>query len=159
MTDHSRARRWTLRPRSLQARFLAGTVLVLLVVMASVIVVVEQRQHAAIVGEVLRRGEVIAGDLAAMSSGPLLLYNFTALEQNVARVGANDDVVYAMVLDAEDRLHFREVRVLRTTQDEVVIGAGLAAGERVCTSPLETVVDGMRVRVAGQAEPAGANPS
>jgi multidrug efflux pump subunit AcrA (membrane-fusion protein) len=69
------------------------------------------------------------------------------------------DSAHVLVLDAESRLHFREVHVLRATQDEVVIGAGLASGERVCTSPLETVVEGMRVRVAEQAEPAGAQPS
>ena len=119
MTAAFPARRWTLRPRSLQARFLVGTVLVLLVVMAGVIVVVEQRQRAAIVGEVLRRGEVIAGDLAAMSSGPLLLYNFTALEQNAARVSANDDVVYAMVLDAEGA-------VAAHSEDPGLVGTALA---------------------------------
>jgi PAS domain S-box-containing protein len=86
---------------SLQTRLLAGTVLILLVVMAGVIMVVEYRQRAAIIGEVLRRGEVIARDLAAISSSPLLLYNFTALEQNVDRVRDNSDVAYAIVLDAE----------------------------------------------------------
>src|SRR3989304_7823040 len=101
MTAAFPARRLRLRPRSLQARFLVGSGLVLLVVVAGVIVVGEQRQRAAIVGEVLRRGEVIARDLAASSSGPLLLYNFTALEQNAVRGSGSDDVVYAMVLDAE----------------------------------------------------------
>ena len=89
---------------SLQSRLLAVTVLIFLVVMAGVIVVVEARQRAAIIGEVLRRGEVITRDLAAVSSGPLLLYSFTALEQNVERVRANADVVYAIVLDAEGRV-------------------------------------------------------
>jgi hypothetical protein len=89
---------------SLQSRVLAVTVLILLVVMAGVIIVVEARQRAAIIGEVLRRGEVITRDLAAVSSSPLLLYNFTALEQNVDRVRANTDVVYAIVLDAEGRV-------------------------------------------------------
>jgi PAS domain S-box-containing protein len=89
---------------SLQTRLLAGTVLILLVVMAGVIMVVEYRQRAAIIGEVLRRGEVIARDLAAISSSPLLLYNFTALEQNVDRVRANSDVAYAIVLDAEGKV-------------------------------------------------------
>jgi two-component system sensor histidine kinase AtoS len=119
MTAAFPARRFQLRPRSLQARFLVGTVLVLLVVMAGVIVVVEQRQRAAIVGEVLRRGEVIARDLAASSSGPLLLYNFTALEQNAARVSASDDVVYAMVLDAEGA-------VAAHSEDPGLVGTALA---------------------------------
>jgi RND family efflux transporter MFP subunit len=51
------------------------------------------------------------------------------------------------VVDEESRLHFRAVEPLRSTRTEVVIRSGLEAGERVCISPLETVVDGMRVRV------------
>ena len=51
-----------------------------------------------------RRGEVLARDLAAISQAPLLLYNFTALEQNVARLAAEDDVPYAIVLDADGRV-------------------------------------------------------
>ena len=88
----------------LQAQFLLGTVLVLLLVMAAVIVVVEHRQRAAIIEEVQRRGESIARNLAALSTGPLLLYNFTALEQNVARVAGEADVVYAIILDAEGKV-------------------------------------------------------
>jgi RND family efflux transporter MFP subunit len=63
-----------------------------------------------------------------------------------------------LVLDAESRLRFREVEVVRAAREEVVIGAGLAAGERVCTSPLEVVVDGMRVRVASDSRDPGALP-
>ena len=47
---------------------------------------------------------MLARDLAAISQAPLLLYNFTALEQNVARVAAEADVLYAIVLDAEGRV-------------------------------------------------------
>jgi len=79
-------------------------VLVLLVVMAAVLVVVEKSQRAAIIAEVQRRGESIARNLAALSSAPLLLYNFTALEQNVGRVSQESDVVYAAILDAEGKV-------------------------------------------------------
>ena len=51
-----------------------------------------------------------------------------------------------LVVDGEERLRFRTVEVARVERDEVVIQAGLEAGERVCVSPLETVVDGMSVR-------------
>jgi multidrug efflux pump subunit AcrA (membrane-fusion protein) len=57
-----------------------------------------------------------------------------------------DDQV--LVLDDEGRLRFRDVEVLRALRDEVVVSGGLAAGERVCVSALETVVEGMKVRVA-----------
>ena len=93
-----------MRPASLRAKFLWGTVLVLALMMGAVAVVVDQRQRATIVGEVEQRGTVLARNLAAMSYGPLLLYNFTALEQNVARVAAETDVVYAVVLDADRKI-------------------------------------------------------
>ncbi len=47
-----------------------------------------------------------------------------------------------------DRLHFRSVEVVRAENDDVVVGGGLRAGEKVAISPLEAAVDGMRVRVA-----------
>lgn len=53
-----------------------------------------------------------------------------------------------LVVDAEDRLRFRPVGLLRTEREHVVVQSGLQAGERVCISPMETPVDGMRVRVA-----------
>jgi RND family efflux transporter MFP subunit len=61
-----------------------------------------------------------------------------------------------LVLDADSRLRFREVQLVRVAEDEVVVGGGLSAGERVCVSPLEVVVDGMRVRAA---EPAPGAPA
>ena len=90
--------------RSLRTRLLVGTVFVIVLVMTAVVAMVEHRQRAAIIGEVERRGESLAQSLATMSYGPLLLYNFTALEQNVARVAAGADVVYAVILDAEGRV-------------------------------------------------------
>jgi len=54
------------------------------------------------------------------------------------------------VVDADERLRFRDVDVIRRQRERVVIGAGLAPGEQVCVSPIVAPVDGMRVRVAGQ---------
>jgi PAS domain S-box-containing protein len=90
--------------RSLRTRLLVGTVFVIVLVMTAVVAMVEHRQRAAIIGEVERRGESLAQSLATMSYGPLLLYNFTALEQNATRVAAGADVVYAVILDAEGRV-------------------------------------------------------
>ena len=59
-----------------------------------------------------------------------------------------------LVVDAEDRLRFRPVTLLRADRDTVLVSAGLQAGERVCISPLQLVVDGMRV--APVADDAGA---
>ncbi len=55
------------------------------------------------------------------------------------------DNAHLLVVDAEDRLYTREVEVLRMDRDEVLIRGELAAGERICLSPLQVVVEGMRV--------------
>ncbi len=51
-----------------------------------------------------------------------------------------------LVVDDEDRLRFRDVTVLRRDQEDVLIRAGLATGERINVSALEAPVEGMRVR-------------
>ncbi|MEM7349558.1 MAG: efflux RND transporter periplasmic adaptor subunit [Acidobacteriota bacterium] len=62
----------------------------------------------------------------------------------------------ALVVDEEDRLRIRDVEVVRVDREMVVVGDGLLAGERVCVSPLDTVVDGMRVRTLDVEGPAAA---
>ena len=52
-----------------------------------------------------------------------------------------------LVVDESSRLRYRQVEVLRSTSDEVLIRGGLAEGELVCVSPLDTVTDGMAVQV------------
>src|SRR5262245_65884189 len=89
---------------SLRAKLLLGTILLIVLVMAAVVVVVEHTLRVAIIDELERRGEALVRNLAATSYGPLLLYNFTALEQTVVRAAAEQDVVYAMVLDAEGKV-------------------------------------------------------
>ncbi len=49
-----------------------------------------------------------------------------------------------------DRLHYRDVEVIRAERENVIIGGGLKPGELVAISPIEAAVDGMRVRVAEQ---------
>jgi len=50
------------------------------------------------------------------------------------------------VVDDEGRLRFRTVEVLRARRDEIVVGGGLRAGERVVVTPLHGAVERMRVR-------------
>lgn len=50
-----------------------------------------------------------------------------------------------LVVDAENKLHYRDIVPLRLYRDEVLIREGLKAGERVCVSPLQTAIDGMVV--------------
>jgi two-component system sensor histidine kinase AtoS len=93
-----------LRPRTLRARLLWGAVLVIGPIMAGGFLLVERHQRTAIVEEMQRRGDVMARSLAAVSQGPLLLYNYTVLEQNAARAATEPDVVYAIVLDADGKV-------------------------------------------------------
>ncbi len=51
-----------------------------------------------------------------------------------------------LIVDAEDRLRYRRIEPLRLYQDEVLVADGLAAGERVCVSPIQTAVEGMPVK-------------
>jgi PAS domain S-box-containing protein len=144
---------------TLRGKFLAGAVLVIVLVMTTVMVVVEQRQRAAIIQEVRERGAVLARNLAAISSGPLLLYNFTALEQNAARVASEHDVVHAIVLDADGRVaaHSRfadrvgtmlegavDERAARATRPLVQEAASGENGEMLWDFVAPVIVDGQR---------------
>lgn len=52
-----------------------------------------------------------------------------------------------IIVDAEERMRYRDVEVLRVDSDQVLISAGILSGERICISPIETAMDGMLVRV------------
>jgi multidrug efflux pump subunit AcrA (membrane-fusion protein) len=71
--------------------------------------------------------------------------------RSALRDGRDGDEV--LVVDDESRVRFHPVEVLRERRGEVVIGAGLEAGDRVLVSPLGTAVDGMSVRVVGDESP------
>lgn len=58
------------------------------------------------------------------------------------------DAGRVFLVDADGRLRFRQVEVVRRDADEVLIGAGLFPGDRVIVSPLPNVTEGMRVRPA-----------
>lgn len=70
------------------------------------------------------------------------------LIENIIRLprSAMRDRDQVLVVDADSRLRFRQVSLLRIEHDEVLISTGLKDGELVCVSPLQTVVDGMRVQ-------------
>ena len=50
-----------------------------------------------------------------------------------------------VVIDDEDRLHLREIEILRIDQEDVILRAPLQAGERIGTSSLQWIVEGMQV--------------
>jgi RND family efflux transporter MFP subunit len=51
-----------------------------------------------------------------------------------------------LVVDEDSRLRFRRIDVLRRTDRQAIVRAGLDDGELVCLTPLDTVVNGMEVR-------------
>ncbi len=74
--------------------------------------------------------------------------NVFVLPRTALRTDIGIDLVY--VVDAGDRLRFKNVDVLRANREDVVISGGLRAGDRVCVSPLAAAVDGMTVRVISE---------
>jgi PAS domain S-box-containing protein len=145
-----------LRLRTLRARLLVATVVVIVPIMAGVFLLVERHQRAAIVVEMQHRGEVMARSLAAVSQGPLLLYNFTALEQNVTRVAGEPDVVYAVVLDAEGKVaahsrHPERVGQALKTKTDVEAARTMTALMQETTAARQSVLDfAMPILVNGQ---------
>ena len=68
--------------------------------------------------------------------------------ENVIRLprSAMRDNNQVLVVDDEDRLQFRQISLLRLEHDDILVSKGLQDGELVCVSPLQTVVEGMRVQ-------------
>jgi len=50
-----------------------------------------------------------------------------------------------LVVGNDQKLRFRDIKLLRLYQNDLLIEAGLSDGERVCVSPIQTAIDGMTV--------------
>ncbi len=86
---------------TLQVKFiLAANLLIVFLVVTSAFLV-EFRQRQTIIEEVKKRAVTLATGLAAASTTHLLTYNFILLEQLVAEVSRQADVLYAIILDKE----------------------------------------------------------
>ena len=57
-----------------------------------------------------------------------------------------------MIVDSEQRLRFRPISVLGADREQMVVDSGLESGELVSLASLDTVVDGMKVRVLDERE-------
>ncbi len=62
------------------------------------------------------------------------------------------------VVDQQGKLRIHDVQVARAGIEQAIITDGLASGDRVCTSNLQYVTDGMPVRVEGDPVPAAGKP-
>lgn len=67
--------------------------------------------------------------------------NIISLPRSVIR---NNNQV--LVVDAENKMYFREVEIFRLEEQQVLISGGILPGERICISPIQAVVDGMAVQ-------------
>lgn len=69
---------------------------------------------------------------------------------NVIRVPRRSvyGVSRVLTVDDDDRLRFREVKVLWETADEIIVTEGLNSGDRVCLTSFSDVVEGTKVEVA-----------
>lgn len=70
-----------------------------------------------------------------------LVDDIIALPRSVVR---NNNQV--LVVDAENKMYYRDVEIYRLEEDRVLISGGLLPGETICTSPIQAVVDGMSVQ-------------
>jgi RND family efflux transporter MFP subunit len=71
----------------------------------------------------------------------LLVEEVVVMPRNALRNGNR-----VLVVDENNRLHYRDIQPLRLYRDQVLIKSGLQRGERVCISPLQTAIEGMAVQ-------------
>ena len=108
---------------------------------------------------VIARVEDPYGSAAADVGAPLAvgLYVDAEIEGRVLRDavvlprGALRGPEVVLVVDENDQLRERRVKIARKLRDQVVVANGLEAGDRVLLSNLEKVTEGMQVRVAQDA--------
>jgi len=60
------------------------------------------------------------------------------------------DTVY--IIDSENRLWHRKVDIFKNEKESVIVRGGIEKGETICISPMETVVEGMKVKIAENQE-------
>ncbi|MDG1025755.1 MAG: efflux RND transporter periplasmic adaptor subunit [Gammaproteobacteria bacterium] len=51
-----------------------------------------------------------------------------------------------LVVDAENKMYYRNVEIYRLEEDRVLISGGILPGEFICISPIQAVVNGMSVQ-------------
>jgi two-component system sensor histidine kinase AtoS len=88
----------------LQTRLILYSTLLVGLLMGLIIVLVEKRLSETIQEEAKKRGMAIAQNLAAVSTNALLTYNYVSLEQNAEKVAVEEDIVYVIVHDKENKV-------------------------------------------------------
>jgi two-component system sensor histidine kinase AtoS len=96
----------TKSPKSirLQTRLILYSTLLIVLIMALVFLLVEKRQSEIIQEEAKKRGIAIAQNLASISTNALLTYNYVVLEQNAERIALEEDILYIIIHDKENKV-------------------------------------------------------
>ncbi|MCI0370518.1 MAG: HAMP domain-containing protein, partial [candidate division NC10 bacterium] len=96
----STVERWIASLR-LRTKFILAVNGLIIVLVTAATLLVEMRQRQMIVREVKKRAITLAESLKAATTNDLLTYNFVGLEQKLAEVARQEDVLYAIALDRE----------------------------------------------------------
>jgi PAS domain S-box-containing protein len=88
----------------LQTRLILYSTLLITLLMVLVIFFVEKRQSEIIQEEAKKRGMAVAKNLAAVSTNAILTYNYIVLEQNAEKVALEEDIVYVIIHDKENKV-------------------------------------------------------
>jgi two-component system sensor histidine kinase AtoS len=94
----------SLKPIRLQTRLILYATLLIFLIMPLVFLLVGKRQSESIQEEAKKRGMAIAQNLASVSTNSLLTYNYVVLEQNAERVALEEDILYVIIHDKEDKV-------------------------------------------------------
>jgi len=107
---------------------------------------------------IIRVQQPVAGDtkLSRLSAQQIPLPIGLFVQANIVGKEAEDMIALprsvirnssqVLVVDAENKMYFRDVEIFRLEEDRVLISGGLLAGEYICTSPIQAVVNGMSVQ-------------
>jgi RND family efflux transporter MFP subunit len=63
------------------------------------------------------------------------------------------DLTTILVVDKKNGLRSRQVKVLHRADQKVWVSSGIKDGELVCTTPIEVISEGMKVRIVGEYPP------
>jgi len=94
----------SLKPIRLQTRLILYSTLLIVLIITLVFLLVEKRQSEIIQEEAKKRGMAIAQNLASISTNALLTYNYVVLEQNAERVALEEDILYIIIHDKENKV-------------------------------------------------------
>lgn len=87
-------------------------------------------------------GLFVEAEIEGRSVDDVIVFPRSALREN-------DRV---LIVDGDNRIQYRAVKVLRVYKDDVYVSGGLKNGEKLCISPLQTVVSGMQVEPVTEEE-------